>query len=204
MSVHTSPLRVDQTLIAGRIPSGARVLDVGCGNGALLHYLVHTKGVDGRGMELSQEGVNASVARGLSVVQGNADTDLADYPDGAFDYVVLSQTLQATFAPHVVLEQMARIGKRLIVSIPNFGYWRVRLQLLLRGRMPVTESLVFEWYDTPNIHFCTLKDFRKLCRKLDITLVEAMPLDSLGAALPDWQRGSANVLAAQAVFVGGR
>lgn len=204
MKHHPAPLRVDQLFVAGLIPEGARVLDVGCGNGALLHYLVHTKGVDGRGMELSQEGVNASVARGLSVVQGNADTDLADYPDAAFDYVVLSQTLQATFAPHVVLAQMARIGRRLIVSIPNFGYWRVRLQLLLRGQMPVTESLIFEWYDTPNIHFCTLKDFRKLCRKLDITLHEAMPLDSAGAALPEWQRSYANVLAAQAVFVGGR
>tara|TARA_R110000824_G_scaffold118960_2_gene271525 strand:+ start:143626 stop:144261 length:636 start_codon:yes stop_codon:yes gene_type:complete len=166
--------RVDLTLIAEMIASGSRVLDVGCGDGDLLELLARTKNVDGRGIELSQEGVNASVTRGLSVIQGDADADLRDYPDNAFDYVILSQTIQATRNPREVLSQMKRIGKRSVVSLPNFGNWRVRLQLLWSGRMPVTRSLDHKWYDTPNIHLCTVRDFVTLCDDLDFHIDDAV------------------------------
>ena len=146
------------------VETGARVLDVGCGDGELLRLLAETRGVDARGIEISQQGVNDCVAKGLSVVQGDADIDLADYPDDGFDYVILSQTLQATRNPRKVLEQMLRIGKRAIVSFPNFGHWRIRWQLGLRGRMPMTENLSYAWYETPNIHFCTIRDFVALVR----------------------------------------
>src|SRR5437016_12735547 len=154
--------RPDHLLVAKMVERGSRVLDVGCGDGDLLQ-LLETRGIDGRGIELSREGVNRSVAKGLAVVQGDADTDLINYPDDAFDYVILSQTLQATRQPRVVLENLLRIGRRAIVSFPNFGFWRMRLQLLIGGHMPRTENLPATWYDTPNIHFCTIKDFVQLC-----------------------------------------
>src|SRR5271165_7221376 len=138
-------VRLDHLLVADMIEPGSRVLDVGCGDGELLK-LLESRDVDGRGIELSREGVNRCVAKGLAVIQGDADADLADYPDDAFDYVILSQTLQATRQPRVVLENMLRIGRRAIVSVPNFGHWSVRLQLALRGRMPVTEQLSHSWY----------------------------------------------------------
>ena len=159
-------IRVDLLVIADLIEAGARVLDIGCGDGALLHYLAHNKDVDGRGIEISQAGVNACVRHGLSVLQGDADTDLRDYPDQAFDYVVLSQTLQATRNPREVLFELVRIGRHAIVSFPNFGYWRIRWQLFARGRMPETEALAQAWYETPNIHLCTIRDFVILCREL--------------------------------------
>lgn len=166
--------RVDLALIAEMIEPNARVLDVGCGDGDLLELLARTKNVDGRGIELSQEGVNASVTRGLSVIQGDADADLSDYPDNAFDYVILSQTIQATRNPREVLLQMKRIGRHLVVSIPNFGHWRVRLQLLWSGEMPRTQSLKYNWYDTPNIHLCTVRDFVLLCESLDLRIDDAV------------------------------
>ena len=146
------------------VRAGSRVLDVGCGDGALLQLLADTKDVDGRGIEVSRERVNACVARGLSVIQGDADRDLADYPDGAFDYAILSLTIQATRQPKTVLEQLLRIGRHAIVSFPNFGHWQVRAQLLLTGRMPVNENLPEAWYVSPNAHLCTIKDFVDLCR----------------------------------------
>jgi methionine biosynthesis protein MetW len=169
-----SERRVDLTLIAEMITPDARVLDVGCGDGELLELLTRTKNVDGRGIELSQEGVNASVTRGLSVIQGDADADLSDYPDDAFDYIILSQTIQATRNPREVLTQMRRIGRRAVVSLPNFGNWRVRLQLLWSGRMPVTRSLGHHWYDTPNIHLCTVRDFVDLCDELGFRIDDAV------------------------------
>ena len=140
------------------------MLDVGCGDGELLQ-LLESRGIDGRGIELSREGVNRCVAKGLAVVQGDADTDLVNYPDDAFDYVILSQTLQATRQPKVVLENLLRIGRRAIVSFPNFGFWKMRLQLLVGGHMPRTENLPATWYDTANIHFCTIKDFVAAVRR---------------------------------------
>src|SRR6187200_3484347 len=156
--------RVDLALVADMVPPGSKVLDIGAGDGELLRILGEQRGVDGRGIELSREGVNECVAKGLAVIQGDADTDLGDYPDDAFDYVILSQTLQATRQPRVVLEHMLRIGRRAIVSFPNFGHWRIRYEVALRGRMPVTDNLPHAWYETPNIHFCTIRDFVGLCR----------------------------------------
>ena len=194
-------IRIDLQLIADMISPGARVLDVGCGDGALLDYLAHFKGVDGRGIELSQAGVNACVRQGLSVIQGDADTDLRDYPSDAFDYVVLSQTLQATVNPRAVLEELARIGRRAIVSFPNFGYWRVRLQVLFRGRMPRTRALAHDWYDTPNIHLCTITDFVDLARRMGVTIERALTLDRTGTRVHERQGWLANLLGEQAVFL---
>ena len=164
------------------VAPGAKVLDVGCGDGELLR-LLETRGVDGRGIELSREGVNECVAKGLAVIQGDADTDLSDYPDDAFDYVILSQTLQATRHPRVVLEHMLRIGRHAVVSFPNFGHWRIRLQLLFGGHMPQTDNLPYAWWDSPNIHFCTIKDFRQLCQVTGVKMEKAVALDAWGRAL---------------------
>src|SRR5947209_6212698 len=158
-------LRPDLAAIATLVTPGARVLDVGCGEGDLLEHLVRGKGVDGRGIELVQQNVNACVRRGLSVVQGDADTDLVDYPSSVFDFVILSQTIQATRSPRLVLSHLLRIGRKTIVSFPNFGQWRIRLSLLLRGRMPQTATLGYQWYETPNIHLCTIKDFVALVQE---------------------------------------
>lgn len=150
---HTKSLRPDLQLISDMVTPGTRVLDVGCGEGELLEHLAQEKNADARGVELSQKGVNSCVARGLSVVQGDADTDLVNYPDGAFDLAILSKTLQATRQPDQVLRQLLRIADKAIVSIPNFGHWRVRLSLMATGRMPMTSTLDVPWYQTPNIHF---------------------------------------------------
>ena len=195
-------LRRDLRLIAEMIEPGARVLDIGCGDGALLAYLAREKSVDARGMELSQSGVNACVRHGLSVIQGDADRDLEAFPVGAFDVAVLSQTLQATREPRHVLEALIRIGKRAIVSFPNFGFWRIRLGLLWRGRMPVSELLNNPWYDTPNIHLCTIRDFVALCDEIGVRIERSLILDRHGRPFTLNPRGSlANLLAEQAVFV---
>jgi methionine biosynthesis protein MetW len=197
-----SAARVDLLVISQMVERGARVLDVGCGDGELLRLLAETRDVDARGIELSQRGVNDCVAKGLFVVQGDADTDLVDYPDDAFDYVILSQTLQATRQPRRVLEQMLRIGRRAIVSFPNFGHWRIRWQLATKGRMPVTKNLSYSWYDTPNIHFCTIRDFVALTQDIDARIERAVALDSAGASVgvsaPWWVW---NMFGEQAVFV---
>jgi methionine biosynthesis protein MetW len=173
-------LRPDLAAIAALIPVGARVLDVGCGEGDLLEYLVSCRNVDGRGIELLQPNVNACVTRGLSVVQGDADTDLADYPSQVFDIVILSQTIQATRSPHDVLAQLLRIGRHIIVSFPNFGYWRIRLSLLVQGRMPHTAALGHHWYETPNIHLCTIADFLALAHASGASVEQAFALDDKG------------------------
>jgi len=195
-------LRKDLALIADMIEPGSRVLDIGCGEGELLAYLFDAKGIDARGIELSQAGVNLCVSQGLSVVQGDADTDLINYPEKSFDVVILSQTIQATQKPHVVLEQMLRIGRKIIISIPNFGYWRVRLQLLFNGTMPMTESLPESWYETPNIHFCTIRDFENLCGNLHVTIKKQSAVDSRGySKLISSSRLLMNFFGEKAVFV---
>ena len=195
-------LRRDLRVIADMIEPSARVLDVGCGDGALLAHLVREKGVDARGVELSQSGVNACVTQGLSVIQGDADSDLDAYPAGAFDVVVLSQTLQATRQPRRVLETLTRIGRRAIVSFPNFGFWRVRAALALRGRMPVTALLDNTWYDSPNIHLCTIRDFVALCDETGVRIERSVTLDRHGRPFTLDPSGSlANLLAEQGVFV---
>jgi methionine biosynthesis protein MetW len=152
-------LRPDLAIIANNVRAGARVLDIGCGDGALMAEL-RTKGCDARGIEIDAADVTAALERGLSVIQGDADTDLADYPDASFDYAILSQTLQTTRRPDLVIEQLLRIGERAFVSFPNFAQWRIRLALMFGGRMPVTRLLPSRWYDTPNIHHVTIDDFR--------------------------------------------
>jgi methionine biosynthesis protein MetW len=155
-------LRPDLAVIARHIPSGSRVLDVGCGRGELMDVLRRDKGVDARGMEIDPEAVEACVARGLSAVQGDANRDLADYPDGAFDYAILSQTLQTAERPDLMLGQLLRIGRKAFVSFPNFAHWHMRASLLWNGRMPVTRHLPVSWYETQNIHHVTVADFRQL------------------------------------------
>jgi methionine biosynthesis protein MetW len=195
-------LRRDLRLIADMIKPGVRLLDIGCGDGALLAYLAREKGVDARGVELSQSGVNACVGHGLSVIQGDADRDLDAYPTGAFDVVVLSRTLQATRQPRRVLETLVRIGKQAIVSFPNFGFWRIRLGLLWGGHMPLSELLNQPWYDTPNIHLCTISDFVALCDEIGISIERSVTLDRHGRPFSLNPRGSlANLLAEQGVFV---
>jgi len=195
-------LRVDLQLIADLIPNASRVLDLGCGDGDLLAYLAREKDVDGRGIEISQSGVNACVARGLAVIQGDADEDLADYPSDAFDYVILGQTLQAVHQPREVVSQMLRISRRAVVSFPNFGYWKVRWDLLIHGRMPMTAALDEPWYSTPNIHMCTVKDFVLLCSELGITIEKSMTVDNKGRPTPfQGSKFLANFLAEQGVFV---
>lgn len=190
-------LRPDLAVIAANVAPGSRVLDVGCGDGELMAALRDEKQVDARGLELDAGDVAGAVARGLSVVQGDADADLADYPDNSFDYAILSQTLQTTRAPDVVLEHLLRIGRHAFVSFPNFAHWRVRASLLWGGRMPVTRLLPVAWYATPNIHHVTIDDFRALLNERGITVEGAWFLSGD-------QRTSAtmaNLLAEHAVFL---
>jgi len=195
-------IRVDLQHVADLVAPKSRLLDVGCGDGALLAYLKIFKQVDGRGLELSMAKVRAAVSQGLPVIQGNLETDLADYPDGAFDYVVLSQTLQATHSPRAVLEALLRIGTRVIVSFPNFGHWRVRLSLLFGGRMPMTGVLSNPWFDTPNIHLCTISDFLDLARAMNIRIEQSYALDDMGRRQGFTATAArANLLGEQALFV---
>ena len=198
----TETPRVDHLLIAEMVRAGARVLDVGCGDGALLHLLAARRQVDGRGIEVARERVNACVAGGLSVIQGDADRDLSEYPDAAFDYAILSLTIQATRQPRMVLENLLRIARHAIVSFPNFGHWKVRQQLLLRGRMPVTPNLPDAWYESPNGHLCTIKDFVDLCALIDARIERKVAFNASGQQLGTWLPITAhNFLGERAVFL---
>ena len=190
-------LRPDLAVIAANVAPGSRVLDVGCGDGQLMAALRDERQVDARGLEIDAANVAAAVARGLSVVQGDADVDLADYPSASFDYAILSQTLQTARAPDRVLGELLRIGRRAFVSFPNFAHWRVRLSLLWGGRMPVTRQLPERWYDTPNIHHVTADDFRAFVREQGLTVEQAWFLSG------DRRRGSAaaNLFAEHAIFL---
>ncbi|MBD8551334.1 MULTISPECIES: methionine biosynthesis protein MetW [unclassified Sphingomonas] len=190
-------LRADLGIIAHHVARGSRVLDVGCGDGALMAALRDERAVDARGLEIDPGNVAAAVGRGLSVIQGDADVDLQGYPDASFDYAILSQTLQTARAPDLVLDHLLRIGRRAFVSFPNFAHWRVRLSLLWGGRMPVTRQLPESWYDTPNIHHVTIDDFRAFLRQRGVIVEGAWFLSG------DKQTTSAaaNLLAEHAVFL---
>ena len=168
--------RIDHDIILDIVPRGAKVLDLGCGDGSLLEKLVRTKDVRGSGIEISDEGIRECIARGLAVLQEDIDHGLKDYPDRSFDYIILNQTLQAVKKPHVVLSEMLRVGAKAVVGFPNFAHWRMRMYLLQRGRMPKTEFLPYEWYDTPNIHLTTLHDFRRFCRENRLEILKQTDL----------------------------
>lgn len=195
-------MRVDLELMAGMIEPGSRVLDIGCGDGALIGHLFRTRQCDARGIEIDMAEVTRAVAHGLPVMQGDADSDLAHYPDDAFDYVVLSRTLQAVERPREVLRQMLRIGARAIVSFPNFGHWSLRWQLLSTGRMPMTRTWSRMWYETPNIHPCTMHDFFDLCRRERYEVEQWLAADEAGRRAP-WRRAPflANLFGEQGLFL---
>ena len=195
-------MRLDLRLIADMVEPGARVLDIGSGDGTLIDHLARTRGCDARGIEIDMAEVTRAVAHGLPVMHGDADNDLAHYPDGAFDYVVLSRTLQAVERPQEVLRQMLRIGTRALVSFPNFGHWRVRWQLLSTGRMPMTPTWDRPWYETPNIHPSTIQDFFALCAQEGYAVERWLAVDNEGQQAP-WRRfpGLANLFGEQALFL---
>lgn len=163
-------IRYDLEIIAQLIKPSSKVLDIGCGDGELLAFLKKTKNIDGRGLEISQMQVSQALSKGISVIQGDAENDLAFYPDQNFNYAILSQTIQATQKPKEILREMLRVAEYAVVSLPNFAHVKNRLHLLFKGTMPVNKNIPFEWYDTPNIHFCSIEDFENLCRELNFTI----------------------------------
>lgn len=198
----TVSLRKDLEAVADLIPAQAKVLDVGCGDGDLLAWLMQEKKISGRGIEISQQGVNRCIARGLSVIQGDADTDLQYYPTQMYDYAILSQTLQTLRRPKEVLAHLVRIAEHAVVSVPNFGHWRNRLYLACNGRMPVTSTLSYEWHDTPNIHFCTISDFVNLCEEMELTIEKRLYVTHQGAAGYFYNKGFfANLFGEQGIFM---
>ena len=202
MSPADAAKREDFRAILGLVRPGARVLDIGCGEGLLLEMLARENGVEGRGLELSPANVSLCLARGLAVVQGDADHDLADFPNQSFDYAVLTQTLQAVRRPREVLAELLRIGERAIVSLPNFAHWKMRWELLTRGRMPMTRALPQAWWETDNIHLCTLRDFTALCDELGLRIEASMALaDGQPARAIDPQRAIENWRAEAGLFL---
>jgi len=194
-------MRIDLQIIADQIPNNSRVLDVGCGDGTLLAYLTEKKNINGRGLELSTTKVNEALRNGLAVVQGDLESELSNYPKESFDYVILSQTLQATRNPKRVLKTLLNIGDNIVISFPNFGHWRVRLSLLLKGKMPSTPTLPETWYDTENIHLCTILDFIGLVEELDVNIKKGYALDKDGSIKTSRAIGwAANLLGEQAIF----
>ena len=169
-------MKSEYKIIAELIEKNTRVLDVGCNDGTLMEFLKKDKNVDIRGIEISKEKVQICIAKGLTVIEGNAELDLKQFPNDSFDYVVLGQTLQAFINPEVVIKELLRVGKKAIVTIPNFGHWKVRLNLLTKGTMPVTKSLPNDWYNTPNIHMCTIKDFFKFSQIINFKIFKSLAL----------------------------
>ena len=172
-------MKTEFKLIADLIETNTRVLDVGCGDGTLMEFLKNNKKIDIRGIEISKNNVQQCIGKGLTVIEGDAEKDLSQFPDGSFDFVILSQTLQAFLNPEKVISELLRVGKKAIVTIPNFGYWKVRLHLLIKGTMPVTRTLPDEWYNTPNLHMCTIKDFFNFCENRKINLYKSIALHNL-------------------------
>jgi|TARA_B110001450_G_scaffold96656_1_gene91759 methionine biosynthesis protein MetW len=169
-------MKSEYNIIANIIEENTRVLDVGCDDGTLMEFLKINKNVDIRGIEISKEKVQTCIAKGLTVIEGNAEFDLKQFPNNSFDYVVLGQTLQAFINPELVIKELLRVGKKAIVTIPNFGHWKVRLGLLTQGKMPVTKTLPNQWYNTPNIHMCTIKDFVKFSKIIDFKIFKSLAL----------------------------
>ena len=170
-------MKQEFNIIANNIENGTRVLDVGCGDGVLIEYLKKEKSIDVRGLEISKDKVQKCISKGLTVIEGNAEIDLKQFPDNSFDYVVLSQTLQAFINPELVIKELLRVGKRAIVTIPNFGFWKIRLHLLIKGTMPVTKTLPDEWHNTPNLHMCTIKDFVEFSNKINFKIFKSIAMN---------------------------
>ena len=170
-------MKYEFQIITQLINKQSRVLDVGCGDGGLMQYLKENKNVDIRGLEISKNNVRKCISKGLTTIEGDAEKDLIQFPNKSFDYVILSQTLQAFLNPQLVINELLRVGKQAIVTIPNFGYWKIRLHLLLKGTMPLTKTLPNEWYDTPNLHMCTIKDFVEFCKKNEFKLNKSLALN---------------------------
>ena len=184
------------------IKDNKKVLDVGCGDGTLMEHLKNHQKNDVRGLEPQKNYVQECISKGLSVIEGDAEKDLVQFPKKSFDYVVLSQTLQAFFNPEEVLNQLLRIGKQTIVTIPNFGYWKVRLHLLFKGTMPITKNLPNEWYNTPNLHMCTIKDFVNFCKKKNIKISRSMCLtDEKISEITNKNRGYKNIFSQLGIFL---
>tara|TARA_X000000368_G_scaffold174035_1_gene137213 strand:- start:15 stop:611 length:597 start_codon:yes stop_codon:yes gene_type:complete len=169
-------MKSEYKIIADIIAENTRVLDVGCSDGSLMEILKKSKNVDIRGIEISKEKVQTCISKGLTVIEGNAEFDLKQFPDKSFDYVILGQTLQAFINPEIVIKELLRVGNKAIVTIPNFGHWKVRLNLLIQGTMPVTKTLPNDWYNTPNIHMCTIKDFFKFSEKINFKIFRSFAL----------------------------
>ena len=195
-------IRKDWNLIESMIDYNSTILDIGCGEGDLIKQLTKSKNANTRGIEIDGNLVRNAIGAGLSVVQGNAENDLGQYSDSSYDYVILSQTLQAMYNPKIVLHELLRIGTKAIVSFPNFGHWKVRLQLLFKGKMPVTEGLPYEWYETPNIHFFTLKDFQEMCKVSNINIEKSIGLTSKGRQFEINNYSlNANLITNEAIFL---
>ena len=195
-------LRKDLDLIANLVEDNSKVIDIGCGNGELLNFLSKNKNSKIQGLEINQKKVNKCVSKGLSVIQGDADKDLGLYPEKSFDYVILSQTIQATLEPEKILTELTRIGKRVIVSIPNFGFWKVRLDLLVKGKMPITSKLNSTWFETENIHLCTISDFTDLCDQLNLKIKQTVTIASNKQKMFSGKPNKlANIFAEEAIFL---
>ena len=176
-------MKQEFNIIANNIENGTRVLDVGCGDGVLIEYLKKEKSIDVRGLEISKDKVQKCISKGLTVIEGNAEIDLKQFPNNSFDYVVLSQTLQAFINPELVIKELLRVGKRAIVTIPNFGFWKIRLHLLIKGTMPVTKTLPDEWHNTPNLHMCTIKDFVEFSNKINFKIFKSIAMNKKETSL---------------------
>ena len=172
-------MKLEFKIIAKLIEKNTRVLDVGCGDGTLMQFLKNNKEIDIRGIEISKHNSQICVSKGLTVIEGDAEKDLYQFPDSSFDFVVLSQTLQAFLNPEIVIQELLRVGKKAIVTVPNFGFWKIRLHLLIKGTMPITKNLPDEWYNTPNLHMCSIKDFFNFCENRQINLYKSIALQNL-------------------------
>ncbi len=194
--------RIDHEIILEIIEPNSRVLDIGCADGALLALLNKKKNVNGQGIEIKHDNVEECLKNGLSVLEGDANNEITNFPKNSFDYVILSQTLQTVINPKLVLEQMLRVGKRVIVSFPNFGYWACRIQLLIKGKMPVTKELKYTWYNTPNIHLCTVKDFYELTKLINIHIEKEYAISPIGKTIQsNYLKLITNLISSHVIFL---